>query len=415
MRRGSDNATGDIPFIAPMKIKYLKSMSAIDRRRLGVAMSFLACLSLTLTSSVAQLKTRRVTGLQLGAAAEGSRVTVVSDSPLNDYEAFRRGDRFYVKIPLADFMSGLPQFRADGFENVQVQKVGEGLVVSFKLQPGATARINQYGNRLDVIFSAPNRVAFSNTASSGSTTTTAGNSGSSSNRGPDAAGPTPESSSSRERFIVNESPATGRSNGNPFFRNSRRSNATGNKGAAGANAAAAVASPIPSPATSFSPAPYTSYPPLTTATPVSSGQTAVSAGSSNWSNRRAAVIRWMSANRLATLLGALIVLSLIFYLVSAALRRKKNGEQTKGAKAKVQPKYSPNEKLDELPSAAAVSAPLSSQASAMQPPASSVSSVSAPAQAHPPVLTRPTIVSPSTSADEHREQSSDEEREVFEL
>jgi hypothetical protein len=409
MRRGSDNATGDIPFIAPMKIKYLKSMSARDRRRIGVALSFLACLSLTLTSSVAQLKTRRVTGLQLGAAAEGSRVTVLSDSPLNDYEAFRRGDRFYVKIPLADFMSGLPQFRADGFENVQVQKVGEGLVVSFKLQPGATARINQYGNRLDVIFSAPNRISSNNTASSGSTTP-GGNSGSSSNRGPDAAGPNPsDSSPSRERFVVDESPATDRSNGNPFFRNSRRSNANSNKSA---NAATAVASPVASPATTFSPAPYTSYPPLTTTTPVSSGQTAVGrdSGSSNWSNRKAAVIGWMSANRLATLLGALILLSLIFYLVSAVLRRKKNGEQAKGAKAKVQPKYSPNEKLDELPSAAAVIAPVSPQASAVEPPASSPSAV-----AHPPVLTRPTIVSPSTSADEHREHSADEEREVFEL
>jgi len=30
-------------------------------------------------------------------------VTIVSDSALNDYEAFRRGDRFYVKIPQAEF------------------------------------------------------------------------------------------------------------------------------------------------------------------------------------------------------------------------------------------------------------------------------------------------------------------------
>lgn len=79
-------------------------------------------------------------------------MTVVSDSALNDYEAFRRGDRFYVKIPLADFSSALPQLRADGFEDVQVQRVGDNVVVSFKLQPGATARVEQRSNRLDVIF-----------------------------------------------------------------------------------------------------------------------------------------------------------------------------------------------------------------------------------------------------------------------
>jgi len=121
----------------------------------------------------------------------------------------------------------------------------------------------------------------------------------------------------------------------------------------------------------------------------------------------------MSANRLATLLGALILLSLILYLATAILRRKKNGEQPKTAKAKVQPKYSANEKLDELPGAVAASTPLSRQASAVQPSASPVSSASAPAQT--PVLTRPTIVSRSASIDEQREHSSDEEREVFEL
>jgi hypothetical protein len=404
-----------------MKIQYLKSLLTIDRRRLGVALSFFACLCLTLTSSVAQLKTqRRVTGLQLGAAAEGSRVTVVSDSPLNDYEAFRRGDRFYVKIPLADFMSALPHFRADGFENVQVQKVGDSLLVSFKLQPGATARINQYGNRLDVVFSAPNKISSNNTASAGSASSLIGNSGTPgsarADRGPDAAGPMPPgSSASRERFAAVES-ATDRGDVNPRYPSSRRSNASGNNRTAGTNSATAVASPIPSPSTTFSPAPYTSYPTLTTATPVSSSATAASSGSgsSNWSNRKAAVIRWISANRLATLLGGLILLSLIFYFATAILRRKKTAEQAKGAKAKVQPKYSPNEKLDELPNAAIAREPR--QPIAVQQPSGSPSSAVAPTREHPTVLTRPTIVSPGASPAEHREHSSEEEeREVFEL
>ncbi len=55
------------------------------------------------TGSSATEEPTTCTSLQLGDAVEGSRVSVVSDSALSDYEAFRRGDRFYVKIPLAEF------------------------------------------------------------------------------------------------------------------------------------------------------------------------------------------------------------------------------------------------------------------------------------------------------------------------
>jgi hypothetical protein len=86
-------------------------------------------------------------------APEGSRVTVVADLALNDYEAFRRGDLFHIKLPSADFaaQSGV---HGKGFENVQVQKSGDGVILSFKLQPGTTARVDQRFNRLDVVFTA---------------------------------------------------------------------------------------------------------------------------------------------------------------------------------------------------------------------------------------------------------------------
>jgi hypothetical protein len=400
-----------------MKIKYLRSIFATDRRRSGVALLFLVSLSLfALTSSFAQLKTqKRVTGLQPGAAAEGSRVTLLADAPLNDYEGFRRGDRFYVKIPHADFMTGVPQFRADGFESVQVQKGGEDVIVSFKLQPGATARINQYGNRLDVVFSAPNRSSNNTTLSSGIARQT------SSDWGPDAAGPMPSGSSAAREGIVSDSFGSVYQGGSTFnqrFGNSRRANASrsGNNFTAGPNTIAA-ASPIPSPATTLSPTPYSNYPPLTTVTPASSSQIAVASrsGPSNWDNRRAAVIRWMSANRLATLLGALILLSLILYLATAIRRRKKNAVQAAGAKAKVQPKYSPNEELNELPGTRA-NGESPHQQNAVEQPAPLASAATASAHDQPWVLTRPTIVSPTAAPEEHSEQSTDqEEREVFEL
>ena len=127
--------------IAPMKTQRLRSISVDKKRRGAVVLLSLACLTLLfLTPGAAQLKNqRRVTAIQLGGAAEGSRVTVISDSVLSDYEAFRRGNRFYLKLPLADLASAAPHFRADGFEDVQVQKTGDGLIVSFQLQLGATA------------------------------------------------------------------------------------------------------------------------------------------------------------------------------------------------------------------------------------------------------------------------------------
>lgn len=405
-----------------MKTKYLKSIFAMNRRRNGVALAFLVCLSLVaLTSSFAQLKTqRRITGLQLGVAAEGSRVTMVSDSPLNDYEAFRRSDRFYVKIPVADFMSALPRFRADGFENVQVQKAGDSTIVSFKLQPGATARINQYGNRLDVVFSAPNKSLQANVTGSRLNSATTDNSGTPgtasqdfSNRGHDAARAiAPGSSVSDERMVAVARRDQFGITINPRSLNDRGANAVGdwNSRTAAPNAAASLGS---SPLTTFSPAPLTNYAQLTTTTPASSNSIAASAGlaSSNRSNR-SALIRWISANRLATSVGALILLSLILYLTTAIRRLRKNVVQARGAKAKVQPKYSLNEKLENLPDAPG-SEQLSRQNSAVEQPLSSIPAAAALTQDHPWKLTKPTIISPTEGAGEH---SSDlEEREVFEL
>src|SRR6185503_5556642 len=172
-----------IPFIGPMKSVLLKTVNLKKRRRSGVALLFCVCLILLVfTAATAQVKeNKHITAIQLGTAAEGSRVTVVSDSPLIDYEAFRRGNRFYVKIPLADLSAAAPHFRADGFEDVQVQKVGDSQIVSFKLQPGATARVDQRGNRLDVVFSAANRIPV-NTGNPAA------------DRGRDAAGPMPSDS-----------------------------------------------------------------------------------------------------------------------------------------------------------------------------------------------------------------------------
>jgi hypothetical protein len=93
--------------------------------------------------------------LRASDSAEGSRVSISADASLDEYEAYRRGDRFYVKLPSTDVSQAQANLKARGFQDVTVQKNGANTVLSFHLQPGTTARVDQKGNHLDVVFTAP--------------------------------------------------------------------------------------------------------------------------------------------------------------------------------------------------------------------------------------------------------------------
>lgn len=99
-------------------------------------------------------KRPHVATLRASDSSEGSRVAISSDQSLNNYEAYRRGDRFYVKIPAAD-VPRPEAIRGRGFADVKAQRTGDSTVVSFRLQPGATAHVEQRANKLDVVVSVP--------------------------------------------------------------------------------------------------------------------------------------------------------------------------------------------------------------------------------------------------------------------
>src|SRR5260370_25440566 len=99
-------------------------------------------------------KRPHVTTLRASDSPDGSRVTVSSDQSLSDYEAYRRGDRFYVKIPAAD-VPRAEATRGRGFADVKVQRGSDSTVISFRLQPGATAHVEHRSNKLEVVFSSP--------------------------------------------------------------------------------------------------------------------------------------------------------------------------------------------------------------------------------------------------------------------
>ncbi|MDT7540331.1 MAG: hypothetical protein QOE33_235 [Acidobacteriota bacterium] len=149
------------------QIKLIPRTLKLAHGRALVALLVFACLLVTLATrgALAQQPSnqntqaqaphaKRLTPLRTSEGAQGSRVTITSDGELNDYSAYRSGDRFIVIIPQAQGgdSSGA---RGRGFEGAQVSRRGNDLVYTFKLAPGASARVNQRFNRLDVQFTAP--------------------------------------------------------------------------------------------------------------------------------------------------------------------------------------------------------------------------------------------------------------------
>ena len=108
-------------------------------------------------SGQAQPERKNLTALRRTNMKRGSRVSLTSDDTLNDFEAYRSGDRYYVVIPQANLPVVPSNLSGTGFNDAQAFKRGHDTVLSFRLKPGATARVDQKFNRLDIIFTMPVR------------------------------------------------------------------------------------------------------------------------------------------------------------------------------------------------------------------------------------------------------------------
>ena len=100
----------------------------------------------------AQLR-KRIVALKRSETPDGARFTLTSDSALDDYRSYAEGERLFVHVPRADLSSTrgeLPPGR--GFADLRVEQREDGLLISFRLQTGATVAVNQSFNRLDVVF-----------------------------------------------------------------------------------------------------------------------------------------------------------------------------------------------------------------------------------------------------------------------
>lgn len=90
--------------------------------------------------------------LRHNETAEGSRCTVTSDSLLDDYSSYVEGERFLVRLPQAKLLRDQNNPQGRGFADMRVEESGEDVVVSFRLQPGASVSVNQSFNRLEINF-----------------------------------------------------------------------------------------------------------------------------------------------------------------------------------------------------------------------------------------------------------------------
>src|SRR5256714_1924922 len=145
--------------------------------------------------------------------AQGSRVTIKSDNPLNDYSAYRSGDRFYVVLPRAAAGSVARGGAGKGYSDMQVQQRGDSVVLSYRVQPGAKPRVEQKFNRLDVVFDTPgggessaaSNAGQSSAAPSGNNArTTASNENRNPNTSGQSAGQTPSTSAAPNTSATGE-------------------------------------------------------------------------------------------------------------------------------------------------------------------------------------------------------------------
>src|SRR5205823_5232067 len=76
----------------------------------------------TITSTGSSKQGPHFVTMRVQNDSTGSRVSMAADFSLNDYEAYNRGDRFYVKVPLGQ-VQVVKFVRGRCFEDVKAQQI----------------------------------------------------------------------------------------------------------------------------------------------------------------------------------------------------------------------------------------------------------------------------------------------------
>jgi len=95
---------------------------------------------------------RRLLALRRSETPEGERLTLTSDTPLDDYRSYVEGERFIVHIPQAALVRTHHNPDGRGFADLRIEQRDDDLFLSFRLQQGATVNIKQLFHQLHLIF-----------------------------------------------------------------------------------------------------------------------------------------------------------------------------------------------------------------------------------------------------------------------
>ncbi len=94
-----------------------QTVARLSSNARGSASGRAATSSPSSASSAAPVK--RLVPLRTNETAGGSRVVVASDAPLDDYAAYREGERFYVLIPRAEALFSPDNLAGRGFADAE--------------------------------------------------------------------------------------------------------------------------------------------------------------------------------------------------------------------------------------------------------------------------------------------------------
>jgi hypothetical protein len=105
-----------------------------------------------LSASFPKPQHRRIISARRSDTPEGSRFTLTSDSPLDDYSSYVEGERFFVNIPQATLIGERKELNGHGFADMRIEQSDKDVLLSFRLRQGATVNISRSFNRLDILF-----------------------------------------------------------------------------------------------------------------------------------------------------------------------------------------------------------------------------------------------------------------------
>lgn len=103
-------------------------------------------------SSLSKPQKKRLVAMRRTDTPDGSRFTFTSDSSLDDYSSYVEGTRFFVRVPQAILINVRSNLNGRGFADMRIEQSGDDVILSFRLQQGATVAVNQNFNRLEIIF-----------------------------------------------------------------------------------------------------------------------------------------------------------------------------------------------------------------------------------------------------------------------